>query len=442
MARQAKDVAQQYAGGSGNLMKAVAESEAAAGISHGTEEQEWRRKSRTAWVRQFREAAGNDPLSPAYIGNMKAAERYQRQLDDVNEEIRKANVGAAQMEVGAFLTGDPLAIRRMQGRARQAPGRFAGVGPGGVTAAEAIANLPPSMEEAQRRSAADEDAKRLDDEEKELSERFKKRRQREKKARDDAGAKRDAAAREHQQAVAEQSRLVGPAFDDRLEATFYETGKLGGDLGQSAKAARGDVMAGLRGRNVPADLVSEVADAIIEKARQSALNKISSGEKPRLVREEDTAAAKTEREGKSAAAKEERERLAAERAAPARQRRAAAGAYAQEFQARAWSGEGVAVSGAQAQQAGQVIERMVAAGTDVDTAMQQTFNQMAEHARQGLRTMLKVQAGQEAMLGIVGPNIAQLRMLEGQQDQINARIRGVQQNARRPAIATFPNNNR
>jgi len=88
------------------------------------------------------------------------------------------------------------------------------------------------------------------------------------------GKKRAQVAREHAQ-------RVGPAFDDDFEARIHAHVQAGGKAEDAAPPP--GMAEALKARNVPADLADDVAKLIVEKARESALNLVAKGEKPKVV---------------------------------------------------------------------------------------------------------------------------------------------------------------
>lgn len=184
MAKQAGAVARGYMGGSEGLFKAVAEQAIATGTAPITADQKWKREQYAFDVATYkRDVAAGQPWQQVNL------DRAQLKLDEVNAEIAKAQGEHAQQQVGAFLRGEPAAIQRMQGMALAAPARFAAIGPGGLTAAEAIRDLPATVQEAARRAEAEAEDKRLQDTERDITAQYNKRKQRERKAANDLDQK-------------------------------------------------------------------------------------------------------------------------------------------------------------------------------------------------------------------------------------------------------------
>lgn len=118
------------------------------------------------------------------------------------------------------------------------------------------------------------------------------------KRKKDADTARKQADTAHGRAVNTAVQRTQDAWDDKLEATIYKNIKAG--KGAKLLSGREDIVTGLKARDVPDAIVNEVADRIIAKATEEAQNDIASGEKPKLIRQADTAS-------RVAAAKEKRE---------------------------------------------------------------------------------------------------------------------------------------
>jgi hypothetical protein len=113
---------------------------------------------------------------PGYLSGM------QGRATELRDSLKKAQDEDARQTVGAFNLGDFEAIQKVQAMAKQNPKMFGRVGPGGVTAAEAIANLPSSSVETLRRIDQDEDERRREEHEQDTTSNLKDSRQRKAKA--------------------------------------------------------------------------------------------------------------------------------------------------------------------------------------------------------------------------------------------------------------------
>lgn len=149
-----RDATHAYGGGTEQMMKAVAETESARGVSHADQNLVDQLRAERKLLQEIKDFGSEDP---------KAGLRAQENITRLSHQIGDQERTWAQGEVGAFNLGDFQAIGRMQSRARQFPGAFNRVGPGGVTSGEAIANLPGNSAEMLRRIDQEEDQKRNDE---------------------------------------------------------------------------------------------------------------------------------------------------------------------------------------------------------------------------------------------------------------------------------------
>ena len=144
MGKQAKDVGAGFLGAE----KGVADIIAAADERSGT-----RRGDAAAYkaVEDAESAYRAAPISghtAEKIGGAVLFEKIEQAKAVLRESIRQRT----KEEVGAFAGGEEEAIQRMQDRARRFPDLFGKVGADGRTGRQAVADLPPTQDEATRRA--------------------------------------------------------------------------------------------------------------------------------------------------------------------------------------------------------------------------------------------------------------------------------------------------
>ena len=233
--RQAKDATHSYGGGTEAMRKAVAETEAVGGFSHAEQGDVDQLKALREGLKRAeeKEAAGQ---ADEHV--YEAMAHAKRRIEDLDHKIKKAEADWATQEVGAFETGDFQAIQRMQARARKTPGAFARAGPGGITTAEAIANVPSTPEETLRRIDEDDTLKDLEEHDKETSARFKHKRADDKKTRT-SNESVDQAVEDYNHDIEDVGRLDRKHAEAEAKKAATAQGVEGRRIaGQAAKGAR------------------------------------------------------------------------------------------------------------------------------------------------------------------------------------------------------------
>ena len=87
----------------------------------------------------------------------------KKNIAEVEAEIDRARMAYAKQQVASFASGDIGAIAAMQKRVAQNPGAFMRQGLDGLTAGEAIRNLPSSVEDLRRRQQVEEEIANSDE---------------------------------------------------------------------------------------------------------------------------------------------------------------------------------------------------------------------------------------------------------------------------------------
>ena len=160
LAKQAASAVTKYAGGADQLTAIVDAMEKQGGFKHGPAEL-YARLDKLKYQLE-------NPEFDARTGVAKYdPETTKKNIAEVEAEIERARKQYAKDQVTAFVSGDPAAIAAMQGRVARNPGAFNRQGLDGLTAGEAIRNLPTSLEEMARRLQVDEEIAATDEKDKE-----------------------------------------------------------------------------------------------------------------------------------------------------------------------------------------------------------------------------------------------------------------------------------
>lgn len=148
-----------FGGGASEVEAALLRMEQLAGVSHAD----------PALQKKIDALKKGIASGPSGFGATFDAAQEQRMKDELGPLLaaaRAQDMAWAQQEVGRFATGDFGAVQTMQQRAVNMPGFFQQKGQGGVTLAEALANMAGSPEEARRRADQDLDLTDMDEREK------------------------------------------------------------------------------------------------------------------------------------------------------------------------------------------------------------------------------------------------------------------------------------
>lgn len=275
MAKEAKEATHAFGGGTYKMEQSVLAYANARGYQADPESVKYLAKLEKE-IRELekRRDGGFDTLEE-YTAVVGAISNAKEQASQTRDSIRGSQEKWAKEQVGGFELGDPLAIQAMQARAAQRPDLFKNVGPGGVTAAEAIGNVPSTPGEMLRRIDLDEQEKERIAHEAETTKNWKIIKAREKKA-------RDAAKSELEKRTSADVTRINPGVDDALQKVIFDRMKAGASEEQAMAPEYADLIETLRKRNVGEDAIPEVAKRIVFKAADSAQNLIKEGAQPKL----------------------------------------------------------------------------------------------------------------------------------------------------------------
>ena len=226
------------------------------------------------------------------------------------------------------------------------------------------------------------------------------------------------AAKDREAAVEEDVKRIGPGFDQALQQAMLRRLAQGQTPGQAGDALTAQVAARLPGREVAADLVPDVARAIVRKVRQQAENSVDAerAARPGLTPPQAANNLNVERNAKL------------DQADDGRVKSNQTQVFGREFQQRTGAND------AQAEQAGAAIAGLVAKGAPVEQAMQQTYSTMMQHAQQVQAGMLRQQAIAEQMMNVLGPATQALGQLQARQGALNANIQQARANMGRATM--------
>ena len=159
LAKEAQAATTKYAGGADQLTAIVDAMEKQSGFKHGD-------ASLYAKLDKLKYQLEN-PEFDARTGVAKYdPEVTKKNIAEVEAAIERARKDYAKGQVTAFAAGDPAAIEAMQNRVARNPGAFNRQGLDGVTAGEAIRNLPTSVKEMARRLEVDQEISETDEKDK------------------------------------------------------------------------------------------------------------------------------------------------------------------------------------------------------------------------------------------------------------------------------------
>ena len=280
LAKQAASAVTKYAGGADQLTAIVDAMEKQGGFKHGPAEL-YARLDKLKYQLE-------NPEFDARTGVAKYdPETTKKNIAEVEAEIERARKQYAKDQVTAFVSGDPAAIAAMQGRVARNPGAFNRQGLDGLTAGEAIRNLPTSLEEMARRLQVDEEIAATDDAEKENKGGFTRaraerlRREAKLKADREAGEREAEALKEKADAQAKQERertLQKSRADiqrkeaERQAEAVRKAAEADRDrmdpLGAAQRRMTQDARSALRAQDVPGNLADIAAPRLAELVSQ------------------------------------------------------------------------------------------------------------------------------------------------------------------------------
>ena len=150
LGKEAQAAVTKYAGGADQLTAIVDAMERQSGFKHG-DPSLYPKLARLKYQLE-------NPEFDAKTGVAKYdPETTRKNITEVEAEIDRARQAYSKGQVAAFAAGDPAAIAAMQGRVARNPGAFNRMGLDGLTAGEAIRNLPATTQEMARRLQVDQE---------------------------------------------------------------------------------------------------------------------------------------------------------------------------------------------------------------------------------------------------------------------------------------------
>jgi len=259
--------ADDFASGAKNVAGAVAE--ATVTVESGATA---KAREKLAWIDKQR-AAGNVMAAGTSAADRTAADKNVLTLQARDTDEHK---GWAQRLVGGAAEGKQLELDDLRRMFEANPQAFTNRGIDPLRFGAGLENAAPAnlFGEERRKAAEEADAKaRAARDKRDQSAAEEVRHAQQMKADKD---------RDRGHRITEATGQVKGGVDDALEKSVFDAVKGGATPENAMKGQRGDLIATLRKRNVGEDVVGDVASKILEKARDSALNLIQEGGKPKL----------------------------------------------------------------------------------------------------------------------------------------------------------------